>query len=166
MHSPWRRRHGHSAAADTACRPAPARIPVRLEIRRIFSGMPSTSVKSVWRADAPAPLPMRLQQEHIVGVEMRADAATVGGITDHQVVQPCVGMKRNCRINASAAASCRLTPCTSRVHLFGRRGQLHDGPLRICHCCLKCVTSRDSDPHERQVQTARRAYRGTKAGNA
>ena len=39
----------------------------------------------------PAAPPLRLQQEDVVAVEVRADAAAVAGPADHQVVQPRVG---------------------------------------------------------------------------
>ena len=38
-------------------------------------------------ADAPVALAVDLDQEHIVGIEMRADATTIAGIGDHQIVQ-------------------------------------------------------------------------------
>ena len=38
-------------------------------------------------ADAPAALALRLQQEHVIGIEVRADAAAVAGVAHHQVVQ-------------------------------------------------------------------------------
>jgi len=34
---------------------------------------------------------VRLQQEHVVAVEMRAHAAAVAGVTDHHIIQPRVG---------------------------------------------------------------------------
>ncbi len=43
------------------------------------------------RADAPAALAMHLQQEYIVRIEVRADAAAIGRVRDHQVVQARVG---------------------------------------------------------------------------
>ena len=39
----------------------------------------------------PAAPPLRLQQEHVVAVEVRADAAAVAGVADHQVVEPRIG---------------------------------------------------------------------------
>jgi len=37
--------------------------------------------------DAPAPPALRLQQEHVVLVDVRANAATIGGEADHHVVE-------------------------------------------------------------------------------
>ena len=48
-------------------------------------------------ADLPAPAAGALQQEHIVGIEVRPDASTVRGIADHQVVQPAVGNEAEAR---------------------------------------------------------------------
>jgi hypothetical protein len=62
-----------------------------LKLARIFSGRPSTRLRSLLRADLPAALSLRLQQEHVVGVEVRTDAAAVGGEADHQVVQAGIG---------------------------------------------------------------------------
>jgi hypothetical protein len=42
-------------------------------------------------ADRPAPPALRLQQEHVVAVEMRPDAAFVAGVADHQIVQARIG---------------------------------------------------------------------------
>ena len=41
--------------------------------------------------DAPASSPVRLQQEHVVAVDVRANAAAVAGPRDHQIVEPRVG---------------------------------------------------------------------------
>ncbi|MPM74834.1 hypothetical protein SDC9_121823 [bioreactor metagenome] len=43
--------------------------------------------------DAPAPLAVRLQQKHVIAVEVRAHAAAVASPTDHQIVKPCLGHK-------------------------------------------------------------------------
>ena len=43
------------------------------------------------RADAPATLAMGLQQKHVIAVEMRPNAAAIGGVADHQVIQAGVG---------------------------------------------------------------------------
>lgn len=43
--------------------------------------------------DAPAALSMGLQQEHIVVIEVRSDAATRSGIADHHIVDAPVGQK-------------------------------------------------------------------------
>ena len=42
-------------------------------------------------ADAPAALAMGLQQEYVVGIEVRTDTAAVGGVADHQVIQARIG---------------------------------------------------------------------------
>ncbi|CAM5398271.1 hypothetical protein SSTU70S_01500 [Stutzerimonas stutzeri] len=44
-------------------------------------------------ADAPAPLAVGLQQEHVVVVEMRTDAATRRGVADHHIVDAPVREK-------------------------------------------------------------------------
>ena len=66
-----------------------------------FVGRPEVSQQLQWCAldcpqialatDAPAPPSMGLQQEYIVGVDVRADTAAVRGVTDHQVVEPRIG---------------------------------------------------------------------------
>ena len=43
--------------------------------------------------NAPAALAVGLQQEHVVAVKVWADAAPIGGVADHQIVQTCVGHK-------------------------------------------------------------------------
>jgi hypothetical protein len=43
----------------------------------------------VLRRYTPAPLARSLQQEHVVGIEMRSDPATVAGPGDHQVIKTC-----------------------------------------------------------------------------
>ncbi len=42
-------------------------------------------------ADAPAAPTVGLQQEDVVGVDVRTDAAAVGGVADHQIVEPRIG---------------------------------------------------------------------------
>ena len=42
-------------------------------------------------ADTPFSLAMGLEQKHVVTVKVRADAATVGGKTNHHIVQARVG---------------------------------------------------------------------------
>ena len=44
-------------------------------------------------ANAPAPLPLKLQQKYVVAVKVGADATTLGGIADHQVIKPTVWRK-------------------------------------------------------------------------
>ena len=41
-------------------------------------------------ANAPTAPALGLQQEHVVAVKVRAHAAGVGGVADHQVIQACV----------------------------------------------------------------------------
>src|SRR2546427_88698 len=62
-----------------------------LEIREHLQRHIGLQRKVLLAADAPAPAAMRLQQEDVVAVEMRAHAALVGGKADHQIVQPRLG---------------------------------------------------------------------------
>jgi hypothetical protein len=74
----------------------------RLEVRQDLQRHAFDQGQVLLRADAPAALALRLQQEHVVGIEVRADAAAIGGVADHQVVQARVRAKRNSRSSASA----------------------------------------------------------------
>mgnify|MGYP003340522429 CR=1 FL=1 len=55
--------------------------------------LPREPAQHGFAANAPAPAAMRLQQKHVVMVEVRPDPAAVAGVADHQIVQPCVGHK-------------------------------------------------------------------------
>ena len=48
--------------------------------RRILSGTSRRSAESKRRADSPAPASVRLEQEHVVAVDVRSDAAAVAGV--------------------------------------------------------------------------------------
>ena len=58
--------------------------------RRSSCGSSAVS-SSQCRADLPAPPAQALDQEHVVLVEMRADAAAVDRVADHHVVDAPVG---------------------------------------------------------------------------
>ena len=66
-------------------------------------------------ADAPAPPARDLQQEHVVRIDVRADAAAVAGVRDHHVVEARVGHEAEAPQQPCAASTCRSTPCTSSV---------------------------------------------------
>ena len=44
-------------------------------------------------ADRPSAVAVHLQQEDVVAVEMRADAAAVARVADHQIVEPRIGQE-------------------------------------------------------------------------
>ena len=115
---------------------------------RIFSGTPSLQRQVVLPADAPAPPALRLQQEHVVAVEMRADAAAVAGIADHQVVQPRVGHEAKLlqqRMRAGRHAGPRPAPAGSSpaVTAAAARGA-GTGPRRSASASALRATRRDS----------------------
>ena len=58
-----------------------------LEISQNFQRQPFDQAQVLLPPDAPAPPAVRLQQKHVVAVEMRADAAAVAGVADHQIVE-------------------------------------------------------------------------------
>ena len=62
--------------------------------RRILTGRPGLSARSSCAAVAPAAAPEALQQEHVVGIEVRPDAAAGRGVAHHQVVEARVGQER------------------------------------------------------------------------
>ena len=66
--------------------------------------------------DSPATQTGGLQQEHVVAVDVWADAAAVAGPRNHQVVEPRVGHEPKLLNSAWAASWCKSTPCTSNVH--------------------------------------------------
>ena len=41
--------------------------------------------------DSPATPALGLQEEHVIAVDVRTDAAAVGCPRDHEIVEPCVG---------------------------------------------------------------------------
>ena len=45
-------------------------------------------------AELPATPAGALQQKHVVGIEMRADAAARNRVAHHEIVEPCVGDER------------------------------------------------------------------------
>ena len=63
----------------------------RLEVGQDAHGHVGQQRAVLLAADAPAALAVRLQQEHVVAVEVRADAAAIAGIADHHVVQTRIG---------------------------------------------------------------------------
>ena len=63
----------------------------RLEAAEDLHRQPGPQRQVVLPAVAPAAAAVALQQEHVVGIEVRADAAAGGGVADHQVVEPRVG---------------------------------------------------------------------------
>ena len=102
--------------------------------RRIFSGTPSTQAAVARAADAPAAPALHLQQEHVVGIEVRADAAAVAGVGEHQVVEPRIGHEakaRQQRVRGLARAG--RAPCTSSVQpgcVSGGSARRGSGPWR------------------------------------
>ena len=102
--------------------------------RRIFSGTPvDAGCGRAGAADAPAPPALHLQQEHVVGIEVRPDAAAVAGIGDHQVVEPRIGHEAEARRAARApprragpgpapAASSRAAPAAAARAAAAGRG--------------------------------------------
>ncbi len=52
--------------------------------------------------ESPAPPPASLQQEDIVRIHVRPDAAAVGGETHHQIVEPRIGHEPKARKQASS----------------------------------------------------------------
>ena len=54
---------------------------------KTFKGKPGLQRQIFLRADTPAPLAFYLQKKHIVGIEVRAYAAAVACVRNHQVVE-------------------------------------------------------------------------------
>jgi hypothetical protein len=80
-------------------------------------------------ADQPAALADALQQEHVVVVEVGADAAAVDGIAHHQVVEARLGDEVETVEELVAIGQNRLRPCTSTVHgCFLLRSEAFWGP--------------------------------------
>ncbi len=70
---------------------------------------PGAQREVVLAAVAPAPSALALQQEHVVGVEVRADAAAGRGVAHHQVVEPRVGHEREAaQQRVGRVAECRF----------------------------------------------------------
>ena len=99
-------------------------------------------------ADAPAPPALHLQQEHVVRIDVRPDAAAVAGVRHHQVVEPRVGheakarqqlvrrLRRAGRRPAPAASSRAASAAAARAAAAARGAASSARP--------RCTTRRDS----------------------
>ena len=122
--------------------------------RRIFSGTSGRSARSACRPIAPAPPALHLQQEHVVRVDVRADAAARRRIADHHVVEPRVRDEREApqqRVGRIAVQVQRPAPAASSRGA-GRRASARaaERPVleRPARCRARC-TSRDSTSSRR-----------------
>ena len=97
------------------------------------------------RPIAPAPAALRLQQEDVVGIDVRADAAAVARVRAHHVVEAGVGDEAKAPQQAMRRSSCRSTPWTSRVQPASRSAgsaRRANGPWRS----RQRAPSRDDQP--------------------
>ena len=60
---------------------------LRLEVRQDLQRQVRQQREVTLAADPPPPVSVQLQQEHVVGIDMGADAAAVAGMADHHVVE-------------------------------------------------------------------------------
>ena len=83
-------------------------------------------------ADAPAALALGLDQEHVVAVEMRADAAALAGPGYHQVVQPRIGQEAELLHQRMRAVMVQVHALHQQAPvrlLEGREGRLGERPV-------------------------------------
>ncbi len=79
--------------------------------------------------DAPTPLPFDLEQEHVVRIEVRADAAAIGGERQHQVIDTGIGHEakrrqpRVCRVHVQVDALHQQGPAGPRQRRQRAPGQ-------------------------------------------
>ena len=84
--------------------------------RSTFSGARGSSSRRAARRDPPTAPAAALQQEHVVRVDVRPDAAAGRRVAHHHVVEAArTARTRNARSIRSAAGTKWLSPCTSRV---------------------------------------------------
>ena len=62
-----------------------------LEVRQYFEWKVGhqTEVSAILMTDAPTALTLCLQQEHVVAINVRANAALLTRVTDHEIVKTC-----------------------------------------------------------------------------
>ena len=96
-------RAGHAIATDGHAVVSPGRRQVQhvarlehpfllgLEVRQDLQRQTGQQAAVLLAPDAPATPALHLQQEHVVRIEMRPDAAAVAGVGDHQIVEPRLG---------------------------------------------------------------------------
>ena len=65
----------------------------RLKVGQDFQGHIRLQGSVGLAPDAPAPATLCLQQKHVVAVEVRSHTATIGGVADHQIIEPGVRHK-------------------------------------------------------------------------
>ena len=73
-----------------------------LKRRSSFSGAPVDWLVVAHATDAPATPALQLQQKHVVGIDVRPDAAAVAGVRDHQVIEPRIGHEAKRRAASGA----------------------------------------------------------------
>ena len=120
-------------------------------------------------ADAPATAPPGLQQEHVVRVDVRTDAAAVGRVAHHQVVEPGIG-------HEAEPAEQRVRACVQQVDALHEQRPVADdgstasrwsGPCFIDQRSPMRAMSRDSTSSRRaSSNSASRDTGGTNPGNA
>ena len=99
------------------------------------------------RADPPAAPSESLQQEHVVGVEVRPHPAAGGRVADHQVVQPGVGHEAEAmqqRARLAAGCGSRPGPAVSSRAPRRRKKRGLNGPWCTCQRRPRAITTRDS----------------------
>ena len=132
----------------------------------IFSGTSSRRRGASRAADPPAPAPGDLQQEDVVRIDVRTDAAAVARVRDHDVVEARIGDEAKARAAADAPrSSCRSTPCTSSVQR--RRRQRRQRAPRERPGPHRPALARRARPgaiRRRRARPARTAARAVEAG--
>jgi len=117
----------------------------RPEVGQQLQWCPLDGPQIALTTDAPAPPSIGLQQEDIVGVDVRADTAAVRGVTDHQVVEPRIG-------DETEPLQQRVRPVVREVDPWTRTvqparcgdGRRSSGPGCNCHMPWLCQISRAS----------------------
>ena len=141
-----------SPAAGRAGRPAPAGTPRRRGNPSIsLSGASGTSAKGRGRREPPEAAARALDQEHVVGIEMRADAAAGRGVAHHHVVQARLRNEREAPQQSLRRARCdssrrsRAASSCALPRALGRQARARDsGPCVTCQRSPRRSTRRDS----------------------